>query len=91
MKPDQKINYNRWREKLIAIQWKYNPEHDIDTGEGAPPVTANEMTLTMVVKELLEEVEYLRKQVDAQFELFVGQNESIVKLIEEVHLKERKE
>lgn len=42
---------------------EHNPEHDIDTGPGAPPVTWAEVGLARAVVLLVERIEKLEMEV----------------------------
>ena len=69
MKPDFELYYGIYLALLKSISMKYNPEHDINTSEGAPKVTFNEMTLTMTLIDLLKKVQELETELDATKQL----------------------
>ena len=69
MEPEQKLNYEKLNSWLEKQEWQYNPEHDCPEIK----VTATDMALIQVCKELLKEVKYLRRQQDAISEMLYSQ------------------
>lgn len=51
--------------QLEQIERDYDPDHDINTAEGAPRVTWAEYYLLKAVKELINDVEKLAERVES--------------------------
>ena len=75
MEPTQRIDYLRLRSNITRMKLRYDPDHDINTSPEAPPVTHNEMTLAMIVEQLINEIEHLANELEQLKDMVDGTGE----------------